>query len=174
MHQRNNEIIGLPRHLRAKCLTQCQTTRFESKGLGLGPGSLATHHGLHQIKRNTTALLKKAQQKLYFLRLLRKNTFLKKLLVSFYRCSGESVLNYGISLWFASCTVAERKVLQRVINTAQKVIGALFHLLRTSIKHAASDKATASSETQHPLVTTYLNCCPQRGTLGPSKQKQTG
>ena len=73
--------------------------------------------------RNTIALLKKAQQRLYFLRLLRKNKLKKKLLVSFYRCSVESVLSYGISLWFASCTAAERKVLQRVINTAQKVIG---------------------------------------------------
>ena len=35
MHQRNNEIRGLPRHFRAKCRTQCQTTRFESKVLGL-------------------------------------------------------------------------------------------------------------------------------------------
>ena len=76
--------------------------------------------------RNTTALLKKAQQRLYFLRLLKKNKLKKKLLVSFYRCSVESVLNYGISLWFASCTAAERKVLQRVlqrVNTVQKVTG---------------------------------------------------
>ncbi len=36
---------------------------------------------------NTTALLKKAQQRLYFLRVLRKNNLTEILLVSFYRCS---------------------------------------------------------------------------------------
>src|SRR4029434_3013735 len=44
-------------------------------------------------------------------------------ILSFYRCSVESVVSYGISLWFASCTAAERKALQRVINPARKVIG---------------------------------------------------
>ena len=72
---------------------------------------------------NTTALLKKAQQRLYFLRILRKNNLTVELLMSFYRCTVESVLSYGVSLWFSSCTEAERKALQRVINTAQKIIG---------------------------------------------------
>jgi hypothetical protein len=33
------------------------------------------------------------------------------------------VISYSISLWFASCTAADWKALQRVIKTAQKVIG---------------------------------------------------
>ncbi|KAF7657317.1 hypothetical protein LDENG_00028710, partial [Lucifuga dentata] len=45
------------------------------------------------------------------------------LLVSFYHCSIESILTYCISVWFASCTAAERKALQRVITTSQKIIG---------------------------------------------------
>ena len=39
---------------------------------------------------NTTALAKKAQQR------LRKNHFTQKLLVSFYHCSIESILTYCI------------------------------------------------------------------------------
>ena len=72
---------------------------------------------------NTKALMKKAQQRLYFLRFLRKNNLQERMLLTFYRCTIETVLSYGISLWFASCTAAERKALQRVIKTAQKVIG---------------------------------------------------
>ncbi len=71
---------------------------------------------------------KKAHQRLYFLRILRKNKLTQfkiknKLLVSFYRCTIESILTYCICVWFSSCTVAERKALQRVVNTAQKIIG---------------------------------------------------
>ena len=55
---------------------------------------------------NTTVLVKKAQQRLYFLRVLRKNNIPQKLLVSFYRCSIESILTYCLCVWFKSCTVA--------------------------------------------------------------------
>ncbi|XP_066531611.1 semaphorin-4A-like [Hoplias malabaricus] len=72
---------------------------------------------------NTTAVVRKAQQRLYFLRILRKNNLQEKLLVSYYRCAIESVLTYCISTWYSSCSVAERRALQRVISMAQKVIG---------------------------------------------------
>ena len=72
---------------------------------------------------NTTEILKKAQQRLYFLRVLRGNNISERLLVSFYRCSIESILTYCICVWFTSCTAAQRKKLQRVIDTAQKIIG---------------------------------------------------
>uniref|UniRef100_A0A671XUC4 Reverse transcriptase domain-containing protein n=1 Tax=Sparus aurata TaxID=8175 RepID=A0A671XUC4_SPAAU len=72
---------------------------------------------------NTSVTIKKAQQRLYFLRLLRKNHRSQKLLVSFYCCSIESVLTYCMCVWYVSCTAAERKALQRVINTATKITG---------------------------------------------------
>ena len=40
-----------------------------------------------------------------------------------YRTTLESVLTYGITAWYTSCSVADRKQLQRVIKTAQKIIG---------------------------------------------------
>ena len=72
---------------------------------------------------NTTGLVKKAQQRLYFLRVLRRNNIPQKLLVSFYRCSIESILIYCLCVWFSSCTVAQRKRLQGVIKAAQKITG---------------------------------------------------
>lgn len=60
------------------------------------------------MEGNTTALVKKAQQRLYFLSILKKNNMEEKLLLSFYRCSIESVLTYCISVWFISCTAGER------------------------------------------------------------------
>ena len=72
---------------------------------------------------NTSAIVKKAHQRLHFLRVLRNNKLPQELLVSFYRCSIESILTYCMNVWFGSCTVAERSALQRVVNTAQKIIG---------------------------------------------------
>ncbi len=72
---------------------------------------------------NTTIIIKAAQQRLHFLRILRNYQLTQNLLVSIYRCSVESILTYCICVWFSSCTAAERKALQRIITTAQKVIG---------------------------------------------------
>ena len=72
---------------------------------------------------NTSAITKKAHQRLHFLRVLRNNKLPQELLVSFYRCSIESILTYCINVWFGSCTAAEKTALQRVVNTAQKIIG---------------------------------------------------
>ncbi|XP_061844152.2 uncharacterized protein [Nerophis lumbriciformis] len=74
-------------------------------------------------RTNTTAIVKRAQQRLYFLRVLRNLHLRQDLLVSFYRCSVESILTYCICVWFCSCTAAERKALQRVVNSPQKIIG---------------------------------------------------
>lgn len=71
---------------------------------------------------NTTALIK-AQQRLHFLRTLRKTQLRQNLLVSFYCCSIESILTYYICVWFVSYTVAKRRALHGVINTVQKIIG---------------------------------------------------
>lgn len=72
---------------------------------------------------NTSALVKKAQQRLHFLRVLKKEQLDSSLLVTFYRSTIESLLTYAVSVWHSSCTEADRKRLQRVTKTAQKIIG---------------------------------------------------
>ena len=72
---------------------------------------------------NTSELLKKAQQRLYVLRILGRNDITQRLLVSFYRASIESILTYCMCVWYTSRTVAQRKALRSVINTTQKIAG---------------------------------------------------
>ena len=70
---------------------------------------------------DTTALVKKAQPRLYFL--LKKVNLSQQLLGSFYRCSTESILTYGIPAWYGGSSAADKKKsLQKVINTAQNII----------------------------------------------------
>ena len=45
-------------------------------------------------------------------------------MLSFYRGAIESILSSCITLWFRSCTASNRKTLQRVGNTAERIIGA--------------------------------------------------
>lgn len=72
---------------------------------------------------NTTAVIKKAQQRLHFLRVLKRDNICQSLLVTFYRSTIESILVYCITVWFSTCTEAERKRLHRVVKTAQRIIG---------------------------------------------------
>ena len=42
---------------------------------------------------------------------------------SFYRCAVESILCSCITVWHGSCSVAEKKALQRVVKAAQRTVG---------------------------------------------------
>ncbi|KAK3521817.1 hypothetical protein QTP70_018551 [Hemibagrus guttatus] len=72
---------------------------------------------------NTSSISKKAQQRLYFLRSLRKAHLPPPILNMFYRGTIKSVLSSCIIAWFGNCTVSDRKTLQRIVKTAEKIIG---------------------------------------------------
>ena len=72
---------------------------------------------------NTSSLVKKAHQRLFFLRRLKKAHLSPQILENFYRCTIESILTNCISVWYGSCSVADRKSLQRVVKTAQRITG---------------------------------------------------
>uniref|UniRef100_A0A8C5GZH2 Reverse transcriptase domain-containing protein n=1 Tax=Gouania willdenowi TaxID=441366 RepID=A0A8C5GZH2_GOUWI len=66
---------------------------------------------------------KKAQQRMYFLRQLRKFNLPQELLIMFYTSIIQSVLCTSITVWFGSSTKLDRHRLQRIIRTAEKIIG---------------------------------------------------
>ncbi|XP_056157654.1 stonustoxin subunit beta-like [Lampris incognitus] len=72
---------------------------------------------------NTAVVVKRAPRQLHFLKVLRENKLEEKLLVTFNHSSIESVLVYCISAWYTGCSATNRRALQRVINTAQEIIG---------------------------------------------------
>lgn len=119
---------------------------------------------------NPTVLFKKAHQRLSFLRM---NNLAERLLLLFYCRSIKSVLCHGITLWFASCSTAERKVLQRVIDTAQKLsrcpLPSLEDIYRAHCLRRAQNIVRDPSHSGHYC----LNCCLQGGTSGTLKPKQT-
>ncbi len=73
---------------------------------------------------NTTSLSKKAQQRLNFLRRLKRASLPPPILTTFYRGTIESVLTSCITVWYWNCSAADHKTLQRTVNTAEKIINA--------------------------------------------------
>ncbi|KAI3375523.1 hypothetical protein L3Q82_003844 [Scortum barcoo] len=67
--------------------------------------------------RTLPVSIRKAHQRLYFLRRLRRAGLGSSVLTSFYRCVVESVLSS------CSCSAAEKKALHRVVKAAQRTVG---------------------------------------------------
>ena len=67
--------------------------------------------------------MKKARQRLYFLRQLKKFNLNSEILVQFYRATIESVLCFSITVWFGSLTHDQIHSLNNIVKTASKIIG---------------------------------------------------
>ncbi len=67
-------------------------------------------------------IVKKAQQRLYFLRQLRKFNLPQELLKQFYSAIIKSVLCTSLTVWFSSATKSDLRRLQRVVRTAERII----------------------------------------------------
>ena len=66
-------------------------------------------------------IVKKAHQRLYFLRRLRKFDMSATTLTNFYRCTIESILSGCITAWYGSCSAQDRKKLHKVVNVVQSI-----------------------------------------------------
>ena len=73
---------------------------------------------------NSSIMVKKVQQHLYFLQSLKKAHLCTGILGNFYSCTVESILTNCISVWFSNCSASDHKALQRVVKTAQHITDA--------------------------------------------------
>ncbi len=111
---------------------------------------------------NTMSLSKKAQQRLYFLRWLKRASLPPPILATFYRGTIESVLTSCITVWYGNCSAADRKTLQRTVNTAAKIIGAPLPSILDIFLTRCSSKPTASWRT--PPTVSFSACHQEDGT----------
>ncbi len=104
--------------------------------------------------------VKKARQRLYHLRQLRKFRVSPTILKTFYSGTVESVLTQCISVWYGNSSSQDCKALQRVVRLAERISGsALPSLCRTSTSNAAEAELSKSPKTQITLETVYSLCC---------------
>ena len=104
--------IPPPLYVNGELVDQVSSIKF----LGLTMSNDLTWHN------NTESVIGKARQRLYFLRKLKQAKLPQILLMNFYRCAIESVLTFGLSVWYNSCTVEEKEALQRVVRQAERII----------------------------------------------------
>ncbi|KAK3535371.1 hypothetical protein QTP70_011131 [Hemibagrus guttatus] len=105
---------------------------------------------------NTSSITKKDQQHLYFLRRLRKAHLPPPIVTTFDRGTIESTLSSCITAWFGNCTVSDRKTLQRIVKTAEKIIGVSFPFIMDIYSTSCIRKANSIvDDPTHPSHTLF-------------------
>ncbi len=94
---------------------------------------------------NTMSLSKKAQQRLHFLRRLKRASLPPPIFTI------ESALTSCITVWYGNCSAADRKTLQQTVNTAAKIIGApLPSILDIFLARCSSKTNSIVKDPTHP------------------------
>ncbi len=87
------------------------------------------------------SIMKKAQQRLYFLHHLRKFNLSQELLIQFYSAIIESVLCTSITVWFSSASKSDLRRLRRVVRTVERIIGTTLSTLQELYLSRVSKRA---------------------------------
>ncbi len=106
------------------------------------------------------SIAKKAQQRLYFLRQLRKFNLPQELLIQFYSAIIKSVLCSSITVWFGSATKTDIRRLQRTVRTAERIIGAPLPSLQELYTSRVRNRAKTFKHFKHFSfsLTTHKHC----------------
>ncbi len=103
-------------------------------------------------------IVKKAQQRMYFLHQLRKFILAQKLLIQFYSAIIESTLCTPITVWFTSATKSDLRRLRRVVRTAEPIIGTALPTLQELTYPELAKGLAKSLLTPYIQHTHSLNC----------------
>ncbi len=111
-----------------------------------------------KLDNHIESIVKKAQQRLYFLHQLRKFNMPQELLKQFCSAIIESVLCTSIPVWFSSATKSDLRRLRRVVRTAERIIGTTLPTLQELYSSRESKKAVKITLDPHIQHTLSLNC----------------
>ncbi len=120
-----------------------RVSSFKYLGVNISEDLTWTAHIQSQVK--------KARQRLYHLRQLRKFRVSPAILKTFYSGAIESVLTQCISVWYSNATKQDCKALQRVVRLAERISGsALPSLQDIYLKRCKSRAAKIIKDSNHP------------------------
>ena len=104
------------------------------------------------LTENIDFMYKKAQQRLYLLRKLKRFNISLRILESVYRSLIESFLTLNIVTWYGNLAVQNRTKLSCAVSIASKIVGSqqlhLCQLYQVSVKRKTCQ---ILSDTTHPL-----------------------
>ena len=100
---------------------------------------------------NSAEILKKAKQRLYFLRKLKLFGANQVILINFYRTIIESIITSSIIVWFGRVNQADLNKLSSVIRSAEKIIGTgLPSLHSIYVERSVSKTNNIIKDSSHP------------------------
>ncbi len=103
------------------------------------------------------SMVKKAQQRLYFLRQLRNFNLPQELLIQFHSAIIESVLCTSITVWSSSATKSDLRR-RRVARTGERILGTTLPTLQELYSSRVSKRAGKITLDPHIQHTLSLNC----------------
>lgn len=102
-------------------------------------------------KTNSDHIYKKANQRVFFLRQLKKFRVRKHLLIRFYTAIIQSMLTSSITVWYSSLDTHSRNKLQRIVNKASKIICTPLPSIESlNLKRSVSRVKKIISDPSHP------------------------
>ncbi len=105
------------------------------------------------------SIAKKAQQRLYFLRQLRKFNLPQELLKQFYSAINRVCPMFSITVWFGSATKTDIRRLQRTVRTAERIIGAPLPSLQELYTSRVRNRAKkVTLDPSHPAHSHFVLC----------------
>ena len=100
---------------------------------------------------HVTGSVKKANQRIFFLRQLRKFRVNQSILLNFYRATIESILAFSITVWYSGLSEADKKHINRVMKNAGKIIGQIVPTLDEIFRSRTIKKCVnIMSDNSHP------------------------
>lgn len=106
---------------------------------------------------NSVSLKKKAHQRVYSVRRLKQAGLGTPVLTSFHRCAVESILTSCITVWYGNCSAADRKALQRVVKTPEKICGSSLPPVSDIYASRCRSKATSiMKDATHPAHSLFF------------------
>ena len=100
---------------------------------------------------NFETIAKKARERMFFLRRLKKFRVNKTILTHFYRAVTESVLTFSMTVWFGSASIHNKNMLEGIVKTASKITGSKLPSIESIYTtHTPCKATTMISDSTHP------------------------
>ncbi|KAI4887653.1 hypothetical protein NFI96_006166, partial [Prochilodus magdalenae] len=141
---------------------KAQVTPISIKGVSVDTVEDYKYLGVHidnklDWAKNTDALYKKGQSRLYFLRRLRSFNICRTMLRIFYESVVASAILYAVACWGSRLRVADANRLNKLIHKASDVVGVeLDSLMAVSERRTLSKLQTIMDNGSHPLYHTVM------------------
>ncbi|KAI4892845.1 hypothetical protein NFI96_004933 [Prochilodus magdalenae] len=140
-----------------------QVTPISIKGVSVDTVEDYKYLGVHidnklDWAKNTDALYRKGQSRLYFLRRLRSFNICRTMLRIFYESVVASAILYAVACWGSRLRVADANRLNKLIRKASDVVGVeLDSLMAVSERRTLAKLQTIMDNGSHPLFHTVMS-----------------